>query len=120
MTRRIPELSHVHASRVLLVAGAARENSRATIRPLHDVKVTIDGHRRCYEVTLRPLFFLKANGLGRLITLCHELFHIHPACNGQLHQERRHGEADGDFDGLMEDLSRAYVKTAPPRLLSAL
>ncbi|TMA21303.1 MAG: hypothetical protein E6J85_07935, partial [Deltaproteobacteria bacterium] len=34
MTRKLSELAHVRASRILFVAGEARRGSRATIRPL--------------------------------------------------------------------------------------
>ncbi|MEW5848527.1 MAG: hypothetical protein AB2A00_06915 [Myxococcota bacterium] len=118
VTRRVPQLGHVRPSEILVVAGAAKDTSRATIRTL-EVPVTVEGHRRRFEVTLRPLFFLDANGLGRLVTLMHELHHISPAGAG-LAAERRHGAAEGDFDDHVESLARNYCQVAPMAVLAPL
>lgn len=117
--RRCPALAHVQASTVLPVLGAAHEDSRATIRPLLSWRVTVGGHRRLYEISLRPLFFLSANGLGRLCTLFHELYHISPPCDGKLDPQRSHS-AGARFDARVEVLAREYVQVAPPALLAPL
>jgi hypothetical protein len=113
----VAELHHVKAKAVLLVAGGALDESRASIRGLDGLKVTVDAQRRHYEVTLRPLFFLSSNALGRLITLFHELFHISPAADGTLDPQRRHGAPGGAFDREVETLARRYARTAPAELL---
>jgi hypothetical protein len=114
---------HVRAEQVLVVGGAALKHSRATIRGFPDGQAPIIkvGTRRIrYEITLRPLFLLQANGLGRLCTLFHELFHIGPLADGALDPSRRHGAPGGDFDAVVERLARRYAKTAPPDLLAPL
>jgi len=81
--------------------------------------VLVDGHVRHFEITLRPLFFLKANGLGRLVTLFHELFHLAPDGSG-LADERRHRGNHRSNDVTVESLARSYVDAAPAALLAPL
>jgi hypothetical protein len=64
VAERLPALSHVRPSRVLIVAGEARGKSRATIRPATlpgpDGRrrfLRVRGRRMLYVITLRPLWF---------------------------------------------------------------
>ena len=87
MTRKLSELAHVRASRILFVAGEARRGSRATIRPLGDgrrPKVVLKGRRALYCVTLRPKFFRSSDPEQRVATLLHELLHISKPFDGTL------------------------------------
>lgn len=115
LVARFPaELGHVDASRILLVAGAARRSTRASIRPLtfggdppgfegisaHKPRVLRGGRLMLYELCLRPRFFLRASPEERLEILVHELWHISSAFDGSLEPSRRHAaahprEADG-------------------------
>ena len=82
VTVRVPELSHVRASRVLVVAGEARRSSRATIRPAHGAAtakvgrgrpvIRVKGRRVLYVITLRPLWFLASTPEERIATILHE------------------------------------------------
>ncbi|MBI5497967.1 MAG: hypothetical protein HY904_23390 [Deltaproteobacteria bacterium] len=121
LCKRVDAFRHIRPTAVLVVAGAAQEHSRATIRGFpRGPTVTVARVRRRYEVTLRPLFFQSANGLGRLVTLCHELFHVGPACDGMLDEHRRHARAGSGFDDVVERLARDYAARAPHRLLEPL
>jgi hypothetical protein len=120
---RVPDLSHVHPAGLLLVAAAAKDHSRATIRPLNlpgHPRVVVSGTPRALEIALRPLFFLDANGPGRLVTLFHELFHVDPHAPDRLGDARRHGGPGGRFNRHVEEMARAYAAAAPPRLLAPL
>ena len=120
---RVPELGHVDAQAVLVVAAAAKDHSRATIRPLTlpgHPRVVVAGTQRRFEIALRPLFFLEANGLGRLVTLFHELFHVDPDAPTQLSNARRHAGPAGRFNRQVELLARSYAAKARPRLLAPL
>src|SRR5438045_8430037 len=85
MVRRLPELSHVKASRILFVAGEARRGSRATIRPLAGSRISLKGKRALYCVTLRPKFFRASTPEQRVGTLLHELLPLSAAFDGRLH-----------------------------------
>jgi predicted metallopeptidase len=96
---RVPELGHVRASRVLVVAGEARRSSRATIRPAHGAAprtararpvIRVKGRRMLYVITLRPLWFLESSPEERIATIVHELYHASNRFDGTLHRGRRH------------------------------
>jgi predicted metallopeptidase len=124
MVGKLPELSHVRASRILFVAGEARRGSRATIRPLGGkgrARVSLKGRRVLYCVTLRPKFFRASTPEQRVATLLHELLHISPQFDGLLHPERRHASVPkGRFDALLRPLVRRYLAAADAELLSSL
>lgn len=121
MARKLPEVSHVKASRILFVAGEARRGSRATIRPLAGTRISLKGKRALYCVTLRPKFFRASTPEQRIETLLHELLHISQEFDGKLHQDRRHSALDkGRFESLLRPLVRRYLAAADTALLSGL
>jgi predicted metallopeptidase len=121
MAKKVPELSHVKASRILFVAGEARRGSRATIRPLFASRISLKGRRALYCVTLRPKFFRSSTPEERVETLVHELLHISAEFDGRLHQARRHSSLPrGRFEALLRPLVRKYLAVADPALLSGL
>ena len=97
------QLGYVDPSRILFIAGAARRDHRASVRPLKYAAagggaykkpvVQIDGVNMLYEVCLRPRFFLFGDAARRLATIVHELWHMAPAFDGTLAPERRHDRA---------------------------
>ncbi len=121
MARKLPELAHVKASRVLFVAGEARRGSRATIRPLWGARISLKGKRALYCVTLRPKFFRSSTPEERVETLLHELLHISHEFDGKLHRNRRHSALPrGRFEALLRPLVRRYLAAADTALLSGL
>jgi len=123
MARKLPELAHVRAARILFVAGEARRASRATIKPLGDghVRVMLRGRRALYCVTLRPKFFRSSTREERAATLLHELLHIAPDFDGTLSPERRHERiSHARFSQLIAPLLERYLAVADPALLAAL
>ena len=124
MTRKLPELSHVRASRILFVAGEARRGSRATIRPLGDgrrPKVVLKGRRALYCVTLRPKFFRASDPEQRVATLLHELLHIAKPFDGTLDPDRRHSKVPAArFEALLRPLIKRYLQDGDAVLLGAL
>lgn len=128
----VPELAHIKPSRIVVVAGDARRASRATVKPLcfeggksrdpdgrKKPVVKIRGKRAMYSITLRPLFFRDSTPEGRIATLLHELYHIHPRFDGTLDDERRHVTAGPTFAKQLRPLVRRYLKRCPPEVLSA-
>jgi len=119
MARKLPELSQVKAGRILFVAGEARRASRATIRPLSHLRVSLKGRRALYCVTLRPKFFRASTPEQRVETLIHELLHVSEHFDGRLHPGRRHAVLPGaKFRALLRPLVRKYLDEADPTLLA--
>ena len=127
---KLPELSHVKASRVLVVAGEARRASRATIRPLggkikkargRRPRVVVHGRRVLYVITLRPMFFRRSTAEARVETLLHELFHISGRFDGTLHRGRRHSLLPGRrFTALLGPLVKRYLQVIDPEIYASM
>jgi predicted metallopeptidase len=125
---RIPELAHVRASRVLVVAGEARGTSRATVRPGNLGPARGGGRRRyvrvrgrsiLYVITLRPLWFAASTPEERVATVFHELYHLSPRFDGTLHHGRRHAKlARPAFDRRVGALLGRYLARAPAEVLA--
>jgi predicted metallopeptidase len=124
MSLRLPELAHVRASRVLVVAGEARRASRATIRPLPPggaSRVRLRGREVRYVITLRPRWFLESSPTARLDTVLHELYHASLRFDGRLHGGRRHSRLPGPrYQQRIRVLRERYLAVAPAELLAPL
>ncbi len=130
---RIPELAHVKASRILVVAGEARRASRATIRPAHfgatrdrrglggreKPVIRVKGRKILYVVTLRPLWFLKSTPEQRIGTILHELYHASNRFDGTLHRGRLHSKLPvSKYERRIRTLLRRYLAGAPHEVLA--
>ncbi|HET6922857.1 MAG TPA: hypothetical protein VFI16_06890 [Anaeromyxobacteraceae bacterium] len=129
--RRLPELGHVRAGRILVVAGEARRASRATIRPARFKQagrpargrrkplVRVKGRTILYVVTLRPLWFVASTPEARIDTVLHELYHVSPRFDGTLHRGRRHTRLPRPrYDRRIRALRRRYLATAPEEVVA--
>jgi predicted metallopeptidase len=129
---RVPELAHVRASRVLVVAGEARRASRATIRPAHFREtrartgvgervrplVRVKGRKILYVVTLRPLWFLESDARERIGTILHELFHASTRFDGTLHRGRRHSRLPrAKYNRRIRAMLDRYLAVAPEEIV---
>lgn len=133
IARRLPELAHVRAENVLVVAGEARRASRATIRPMHfsesrgplsrngerrKARVTFRGRHILYVLTLRPLFFRSSSPEKRVETILHELFHLGARFDGTLDPSRRHSALPArEFEKLFRPLVKRYLARCPAATL---
>jgi len=123
---RLPELGHVDASRLLVVAGEARRASRATIRPLGTggrgeaaPRVRVRGRDIRYVITLRPLWFLDSTPEARVETVLHELWHVSTRFDGRLHGGRRHSALPAaSFNRRVRALRDRYLALAPDEVLA--
>lgn len=128
VARRLPELSHVRPSRVLVVAGEARRASRATIRPVRGRErpggrkrpiVRVKGREILYVVTLRPLWFLDSSARERIATIVHELYHASTRFDGTLHRGRRHSRLPLPvYNRRIRVLVRRYLEAAPEEIVA--
>lgn len=129
---RIPELGHVRASRLLVVAGEARRASRATIRPAHFGEtrrrsgsgsrrkplIRVKGRKILYVITLRPLWFLRSTPRERISTIVHELYHASTRFDGTLHRGRRHSQLPrAQYERRVRDMVSRYLAVAPPEVI---
>jgi predicted metallopeptidase len=121
---RLPELAHVRASRLLVVAGEARRASRATIRPLgggegKGPRVEVRGRDVRYVITLRPLWFLDSTPEERIDTILHELYHASARFDGTLHGARRHARlAPEAYRRRIRAMRERYLAQAPAELVT--
>ncbi len=120
---RLPELAHVDATHLLVVAGEARRASRATIRPVAPraggPRIRIRGRDIRYVITLRPLWFLDSTPEDRVETVLHELWHTSTRFDGRLHHGRRHAAiAAGAFARTVRRLRDRYLAAAPAELVA--
>ncbi len=97
-------LGHLDRTRILVIAGPARRESTASIRPLTfggrpprresggfvKPRISMLGIAALYEIVLRPKFYFAGTIRERLRIFAHELWHISPAFDGTLAAERRH------------------------------
>jgi predicted metallopeptidase len=132
LAARLPELSHVRATRVLVVAGEARRASRATIRPAHFKEtrrrtgagarkkplIRVKGRKILYVITLRPLWFQDSTPRERIATIVHELYHASTRFDGTLHRARRHSRLPLEaYERRVGALVDRYLAGAPDDLL---
>ena len=141
VVRRTPELRHVAVPRILLGYTQARSprgnGLQARVTPLrfrdgaltqvrrgvtYQVQRYLNGdHEYLYLMTFCLPRFLDQAFDEKFITLFHELYHLSPACDGDL---RRHGgryhlhtHDQNGYDRQMAGLARAYLDLCPdPRL----
>jgi predicted metallopeptidase len=128
MARQVPELAHVRASRVLVLAGEARGTSRASIRPgnvgparggTRRRFIRVRGRRMLYVMTLRPLWFAASTPEERVATILHELYHASTRFDGTLHRERRHERLPRvSYDRKVRALLGQYLARAPQEILA--
>ncbi len=133
LAARLPELAHVRASRVLVVAGEARRASRATIRPAHfretrrrsDARarmkplIRVKGRKILYVVTLRPLWFQDSTPRERIATIVHELYHASARFDGTLHRGRLHSRLPlAEYDRRVGALVDRYLGDAPAEIVA--
>jgi predicted metallopeptidase len=132
LAARLPELAHVDASRILVVAGEARRASRATIRPAHFDEtrrragvgarkkplIRVKGRKVLYVITLRPLWFRAATPEERIGTIVHELYHCSTRFDGTLHRGRVHSRLPlAAYNRRIRTLLARYLAAAPEEIV---
>jgi hypothetical protein len=120
---RTDELSALDSRAILPVAAAAHGRAAASVRSLDDAAkdVTVAGHRRRWELSLRPTFFLEGDAGRRLGTLVHELLHLDPRSPGKLLEERRHkNRTHEEHEVQARDLAARWLAEADAALYAPL
>ena len=143
VVRHSDELRHVDVSRILFGMTQARSGQahglQARVTPLRfrDGRLTrrrhggayqvqryfVNGHEMLYLMTFCLPRFLDQDFDDKFVTLFHELYHLSPACEGDLrrHEGRYalHSHSKQHYDAHMADLARAYLSNGANRPLHA-
>jgi hypothetical protein len=140
IVERTPEFAHIHPERVLVSVALSRkpgpwgvqarltplrfpDGSEETVRGRHRYRVQrfeVDGRPMHYLLSLFTPRFLEQSFGQKLVTLFHELHHIHPEFNGHLRSFGTRGWHDGsprEYDRAMAGLARRFLETRPDPLL---
>jgi hypothetical protein len=141
LVARTPEFGRIEVPRILISAtqarGGRRHGLQARVTPLrfqngqivrqrHGVtyqvqRYFLDHHEFLYVMTFCLPRFLDQSFDDKLVTLFHELHHIHPDFIGDLRRHagrcQFHSTSQHRYDRHMTELGRAYLSTKPdPRL----
>jgi hypothetical protein len=141
VAQRCPQLGHVDMARVLLGVTQARSGRRhglqARVTPLRFARGALTRKRRGATYQVQRYFlgdheylylmtfclprFLDQEFDDKLVTVFHEMFHLSPACDGDLrrHNGRYHLHTHNQkgYDRHMLELARSYLNSRPePRL----
>ena len=139
LTTRLPDLAHIDMSRVAIRFCQARVRSRhgiyASLTPLRFAGGELLSRRRGRVWTVERIFddagremlyllsfylprFMERPLEEKLSTVVHELWHIGPAFDGDLrrHPGRcyAHTHSQREYDALMDELTRKWLRLAPP------
>ncbi len=146
LVRRLPALAHVRTDRLLLTLSRARRGGLsgtfARIYPLKfeggtdRVTRRVGGRWQTYEIPPvvhdgRQILYIIAFVLPRfqnlpfetkLATVIHELYHIGPACDGDIRRlpgkNFAHGHSREVYNRLMTDLAAEYLRVRGDRALT--
>jgi hypothetical protein len=141
VVRRCPALAHVQMNRILLATTQARSfrkhGLQARVTPLRFNRGALTRQRRGVTYQVQRYFlgeheylylmtfclprFLDQSFDDKFVTLFHEMYHLSPACDGDLrrHDGRCYLHTDNQrgYDRHMLELARAYLASQPdPRL----
>jgi hypothetical protein len=137
MVRRLPELAHIDFSSVAVSFSQTRKRVThgllASLTPLRfegGAKVSRDGCQGCqtvrdaggheylYILTFYLPRFLNHRVEEKLATIVHELWHISPACDGDLRRHAgrcyAHGGSQEKYDSHVRGLARKWLALDPP------
>jgi hypothetical protein len=145
VAERCPEFTHLRPERLLIGVSQARsarlQGLQARVTPLrfpgghivrqrHGVTYQVQryfhgDHEFLYVMTFSLPRYLDQDFDDKLVTLFHELHHIHPECNGDLRRHdgrcHLHSGSKRHYDRHMADLARAYLAKRPePHLVAFL
>jgi hypothetical protein len=140
ITARCPELQHVAPERLLVCVSSGRPGVGGSLAKIHPLRfaggeksvssrrgrrrvlctmptITHQGEEMLYVIYFLVPRFLELPFREKLITVFHELYHISPACDGDIRRfpgrNYAHGSSTKTYNALMGMLVDAYLERLP-------
>jgi len=140
ITARSPELQHIAPERLLVCVSSGRAGVGGSLAKIHPLRfaggeksvtsrrgrrrvlctmptITHQGEEMLYVIYFLVPRFLELPFREKLITVFHELYHISPACDGDIRRfpgrNYAHGSSTKTYNALMGVLVDAYLERLP-------
>jgi hypothetical protein len=140
ITARTPELQHIAPARLLVCVSTGRAGTGGTLAKIHPLRfaggeksvtarrgrrrvvctmptITHQGEEMLYVIYFLVPRFLELPFRDKLSTVFHELYHISPACDGDIRRfpgrNYAHGSSTRSYNALMGSLVDAYLERLP-------
>lgn len=142
ITARTPELEHIAPEKLLVCVSTGRPSAGGSLAKIHPLRfaggeksvktrrgrrsvlctmptITHQGEEMLYVVYFLVPRFLELPFRDKLITVFHELYHISPACDGDIRRfpgrNYAHGSSTKSYNAQMGKLVDAYLERLPER-----
>jgi hypothetical protein len=142
ITARSPELQHVDPERLLVCVSSGRPSAGGSLAKIHPLRfaggeksvttrrgrrrvlctmptITYQGEEMLYVIYFLVPRFLELPFREKLITVFHELYHISPACDGDIRRfpgrNYAHGSSTKSYNAHMGGLVDTYLERLPER-----
>ena len=140
ITARSPELQHITPERLLVCVATGRPGTGGSLAKIHPLRfaggeksvtagrgrrrvmytmptITHQGEEVLYVIYFLVPRFLELPFRDKLSTVFHELYHISPACDGDIRRfpgrNYAHGSSTRNYNSLMGSLVDTYLESAP-------
>ena len=142
ITARTPELQHITAEKLLVCVSTGRTTRGGSLAKIHPLRfpggeksvrtrrgrrsvlctmpsITHQGEEMLYVIYFLVPRFLELSFREKLITIFHELYHVSPACDGDIRRfpgrNYAHGSSTKNYNLLMGKLVDSYLELLPDR-----
>ena len=140
ITARTPELTHIAPEKLLVCVSSGRPSSGGSLAKIHPLRfaggekaierkrgrrsylctmptITHQGEEMLYVIYFMVPRFLELSFREKLVTIFHELYHISPACDGDIRRfpgrNYAHGSSTKGYNAHMGRLVDAYLESLP-------
>ena len=142
ITARTPQLEHIAPEKLLVCVSTGRPSPGGSLAKIHPLRfaggertvktrrgrrnvlctmpsITHQGEEMLYVIYFLVPRFLELPFREKLITVFHELYHISPACDGDIRRfpgrNYAHGSSTKSYNALMGSLVDDYLERLPER-----
>jgi len=142
VTARTPELFHIAPEKLLVCVSSGRPSAGGSLAKIHPLRfaggeksvqsrrgrrsvlctmpsITHQGEEMLYVIYFLIPRFLELPFREKLITVFHELYHVSPACDGDIRRfpgrNYAHGSSTKSYNALMGKLVDDYLERLPER-----
>ena len=142
ITARTPELEHIAPEKLLVCVSTGRTSAGGSLAKIHPLRfaggeksvktrrgrrsvlctmpsITHQGEEMLYVIYFLIPRFLELPFREKMVTIFHELYHISPACDGDIRRfpgrNYAHGSSTKSYNAVMGRLVDAYLERLPER-----